>query len=35
MLVIGDRLGRFGGALLRRTGSLFRFRRTRGVAPAE
>ena len=35
MLVIGDRLGRFGGALSRRTGSLFRFRRTRGVAPAE
>ena len=35
MLVIGDRLGRFGGALSRRAGSLFRFRRTRGVAPAE
>ena len=35
MLVIGDRLGRFSGALLRRTGSLFRFRRNRGVAPAE
>ena len=35
MLVIGDRLGRFGGALSRRAGSLFRFRRTRGAAPAE
>ena len=35
MLVIGDRLGRFGGALLRRAGGLVRFRRARHAAPAE
>ena len=35
MLVIGERLGRFGGVLSRWTGSLFRFRRTSRVAPAE
>jgi len=35
MLVIGDRLGRFGGLLSRKMGELFRFRRNRAVAPAE
>ena len=35
MLVIGDLLGRFGGAVLGKVTGLFRFRRNRSVAPAE
>ena len=35
MLVIGDRLGNFGGVLTRRAGGLVRFRRARHAAPAD
>ena len=35
MLVIGDRLARFGALLSARIAGLFRFRRNREIAPAE